>query len=959
MNLYTFSPCAPFITQLAAHVLSLPPETLILLPTRRACLAFQDACLRLNGGAARLLPRTRPIGEVDEHALWLEGGVEEAASPAISRLRREALLTRLVAQFMEAREGREAGREQALLLAQALAELLDAAQREEVGFDRLEKLAPHELATHWQQTVDFLRIVTVQWPALLREEGKEDPVRRRNALLRALAAGWAREAPPYPVIAAGSTGSQPAVAALMKVIAGLPQGQVILPGLDLALPASAWEELGETHPQAGLKRLLAAMEAERAQVRLIGTEAPTCPPARIELLRAAMLPPGYAALAPPEGVAGIRRLDCANPQEEAGVIAIILRETLEIHGKKAALVTPDRQLARRVKAALLVGYGVEVDDSAGTPVLDTPPGVFLRLLAELTDMGAVKLLSLLKHPLARAGMDGAACRRAARTIEKACLRGVRLDGGIGSIRALLKDTHGEAHALLDYLEQYLSPWMGMFSGGKRGFSAMLETHIATAEALGADLWQGQDGLALANALAELRAAAEAMGDIRPRDYAGMLRALLAASTHRKPYGAHPRLHILSPQEARLLDYDVVVLGGLNEGIWPAAPEVSPWMSRPMLERFGLPAPARAIGVGAHDFAMLCAAREVVLTRSVKAEGTITQPSRWLMRLDLALHAGTGAPWRWEEGAYAHWHRTRMKAEKLPPLSPPAPAPPLEARPRKLAITEVDAWVADPYAIYAKHVLGLKKLEQLDRAPDMREFGTLVHAALCRFAERWPEALPENTEAELVACGREAFAAYHDRPAVRAFWWPRFEAIARWVAGQEHTRRREGMRVLAEVSAEVKLGDFTLRTRLDRVEHAGGEASVVDYKTGYAPTKANLEKGRALQLPLEALAVQGTRLHELAYWKLGGERGEEAVMAEGEAAQALAARAEAFVRQLIALFDDPATPYLVEPLGRERAFNDYAHLERAAEWRTESVDGGSGGLDVVSTQHVVQPRGAAV
>ena len=466
-KVYTVPPHRDFVAALARGLLdrfgdapeSLTP-VLVLLPTRRACRTLREAFLRLSGGAPLLLPRMRPIGDVDEDDLALSPGEDlppEDESlfdtpPAIPELKRQLLLARLILE----RE-RDASAEQAVLLAQALARLLDQAQTERLSFDRLAGLAPAELSLHWQETLDFLKIVTAHWPAIREENGAMDPAERRNLLLERLERRWAQSPPDHPVIAAGSTGSIPATADLLARVAALPDGQVVLPGLDRHLDEASWSavEADEGHPQFGLARLLRRLGIGREDVRdwpepAAADEAARrdAPPARVRLIAEALRPAETteawarkpldgdtlaAALGP-----DLSRIVCRDPGEEARVIALAFRRTLDTPGKTATLVTPDRDLGRRV-AAEMQRWGVTIDDSAGQPLAATPPASFLLLLARAAEdrLAPTGLLALLKHPLCAAGQTAADTRRQARALERAALRGTRPAAGIDGLRRRL------------------------------------------------------------------------------------------------------------------------------------------------------------------------------------------------------------------------------------------------------------------------------------------------------------------------------------------------------------------------------------------------------------------------------------------------------------------------------------------------------------------------------------------
>ena len=953
-------------------------DVTLLLPTRRACRAIQDAFLRASGGRPLVLPRCLPLGDLDPEELFLAeqeglGGVlDPDLPPAIPPLRRDLLLSRLILKLgaSTAGPGGPLNEEQALRLAQELGRFLDQVETEGLGLDRLQDLVPEAYADHWQITLRFLGILQDAWPEILAAEGAIGGAERRRRLLEAQTALWEREPPTRPVIAAGSTGSIPATAALLATVARLPRGEVVLPGLDREAEPETWALIREdpAHPQHGLACLLERLGVARDEVTDWPAEVAPGLQVRRRLAAWALRPaPATAAwrdLAAglPEAerdaaLEGVTRIDCADPGEEAAVVALVLRQALETEGRTAALVTPDRGLARRVGAELR-RWGILVDDSAGRPLAETPPGVFLRLLAALaaTQLAPVPLLAALKHPLAAGGQAPGAFRARVRELERAVLRGPRPAPGFAGLRRALRATRGGA-GLSDFLvdlEARLKPLIKAFGGRRRRLAELVEAQLATAEALAASddlqgaarLWTGEAGEAAAEFLADLLAAADDGVTLEPGGFPGLFGSLLAGRVVRPRFGRHPRLHIWGPLEARLQHADVVVLGGLNEGTWPAEVEAGPWLSRPMRRDFGLPAPERRIGLAAQDFFQAFTAPRLFLTRALRVEGTPTVPSRWLLRLEALLQSfERGEAWRAEAPQWRAWAESLDRPAAPVAVKPPAPRPPLAARPRKLSVTRIETWRRDPYALYASEILKLRALEPLDADPGAAERGILIHEALERFLKAWPAALPEDTEAVLLELGAEVFKAIEAKPGAYAFWWPRFCRIARHVAEEEGARRVGLREALAEIRGTLTLdapaGAFTLSAKADRIEaYADGRLAILDYKTGVLPRVMDVDDGYAPQLPLEAaIAAAGgfpglgpAEVGELAYWKLSGGEPPGQIRRLKAAPAALAAAALEGLARLIARFDDPATPYHAVPRpDRAPAFSDYAHLARVKEW----------------------------
>ena len=672
----------------------------------------------------------------------------------------------------------------------------------------------------------------------------------------------------------------------------------------------------------------------------------------------------WRALPPsaPDALRDIHRIDCASPQEEAGVIAIVMRRALETPGRTAALVTADRALARRA-AAELRRWRIEVDDSAGEPLGETAPGAFLRLTARMIaeEAAPVPLLAALKHPLAAGGQAPATFRRSMRAMETAILRGPRPAPGFAGLRAALKDNDAAIRPWLEGLEAAAAPFTALMAQPEADLRELLQAHVECAEWLAATadeagtarLWSGEAGAQAARFVAGLLEAAPALPPVAPTHYPALLDALMEDHVVRPPFGRHPRLQIWGPLEARLQHADCMILGGLNEGVWPPAAAGDPWMSRPMRAEFGLPPPELRIGLSAHDFVQCCGAQEVYLTRARRIEGTPTIPARWLQRLDALLPSGSegAAALRSVEPALlAWWAALDRPAEPSGPRPAPAPTPPVAARPRQLSVTKIETWIADPYSIYARDILRLKVLDPVDADPSAAERGSIIHRILDAFVREHPDALPPDAEARLLALGRAHFEAAGARPGVLAFWWPRFERIASWFLDTEWDRRPALQPLATEVNGVLDLegpaGPFRLTAKADRIDRTeAGALEIIDYKTGGVPPKKHVTEGRCPQLSLEAAIAQAggfpdvdaAEVAALAYWRLSGAETAGEITQIGGDAGALAWEAAAGLQALIERFDDPATPY--HPVPRPALaprWNDYAHLARHKEW---SVPGG--------------------
>ncbi len=1027
-RIYTVPSGRPFLTELARALLAgdLPvpggkrPDALeladvaLFLPTRRATRALQEAFLRASDGAALLLPRIRPIAEgADELGILaaLEPGSEAAAiPPPISEIERRLVLTTLVLRWSDAMR-HAAGPDstlalnpaagastpaQAARLAGELARLMDTVETEGVDLSKLATLVPEALSEHWARTLQFLQIVTDFWPDYLAEKGLTSPMQHRNALIAAEAARLASQATPgAPVIVAGVTGSVPATLELMKVVAGLPNGALVLPALYQELDAESWQGISPghpEHPQFGLRKLLDALGVAREDVQLLpGAQPSGRQQARARLVSEAMRPAGTTerwhrfvqATGRPEmgeALSGLAVLEAASAEDEAEAVALILREAAETPGRTAALVSPDRLLARRVSARL-EAWGLEVDDSAGRPFGKTVTGAFLDLIANAIArrFEPVALMALLRHPLARLGLSPLELRRGARTLELAAFRapyfGQGLDGIAGALERAQADLRARkrrhravqrlgpddwkaAEAVLASLGRAFQPMAASFKAGdKVGLHALAKAHADTAEAMarttdGSKLWQGEAGEAASKFFVGLLDRATSAPAMAAVDYPDFYRSLIAEETVRPRRPAHPRIFIWGPLESRLQQPDVVVLGSLNEGTWPQSADPGPWLNRPMRQELGMSALEERIGDAAHIFTSLLGTPRAYLTRAAKVDGVPTVPSRWLLRLQ-ALLEGAGQKAESDQPWIAWAQARNALAGPARPVRAPEPRPALHLRPRQLSVTTVEKWIANPYAVFADRILGLQPLPALGRSPDAALRGQIVHDALGRFAARFPDRLPADIRTELISCADAALAELTGSPRVAAFWAPRFARFAAWFADTEPARRAGLSTSLAELDGKTVLagpaGPFTLRARADRIDVGPRGLVITDYKTGASikDLAGRAEKGMAPQLPLEAAiataggfaGVAAANVAELRYISTsGGEPpGQECTLNTKDVA-ALALQARDGLVRLIAAFDQETTPYrALRRLRFTYRFDDYAHLARVAEWSAETVE----------------------
>lgn len=860
---------------------SQPPEGLARVDLILNTARMMRRCRSLfEEGPALLLPRMRLLTDLAREAN-LQG-----LPPPLPPLRRRLELSQLIAKLLDAQPDL-AARSSLYDLSDSLANLVDEMQSEGVSTEVIRNLDISDMSGHWARAQQFIGIVD-QFIDL--HSDTVDVQARQRQMVENLIAKWRVDPPQHPVILAGSTGSRGTTHMLMEAIARLPQGAVVLPGYDFEQPPEVWTHLrdaltGEDHPQYRFAKLLSDLDMDPSQVQRWCPDEPASP-ARNRLVSLALRPAPVTHAWMSEGpkltqldqaCADVTLVEAPNPRGEALAIALRLRQAAE-EGKTAALISPDRMLTRLVSAAL-DRWGILPDDSAGLPLQLTPPGRFLRHVAELfcKPLTADALLTLLKHPLTHDGSSAEAGRgdhlRHTRDFELDLRRNGPPFPGAASFEAF-GSTRDLTSGWIDWLSRNfadqqmtapldLTDWVALLRGRAEAIAAGSQRLVAGESGT---LWDKKAGIEALKVFANLEAEATHGGEMSARDFADLLSAILSQSEVRfrdTPYGS---IMIWGTLEARVQGADLVILGGLNEGSWPEAAKPDPWLNRQLRHQAGLLLPERRIGLSAHDFQQAVAAPEVWLTRAARSDEADTVASRWLNRMTNLL---SGLPDQGGKAAldamrargqeWLDWAEALEQPTELPNAPRPSPRPPVASRPRRLTITEIPRLIRDPYAIYAKHVLRLRPLNPLVQEPDALLRGTVVHEIFEDFIRDSLEDPNRLTADHLIETARALLERDVPWPVARLLWLSRIQRLAGDFILAEQSRQSRATPLKLEAMGEARLKplDFTIACRADRIDQdERGFLHLYDYKTGAPPSEAQQKKFEKQLLIEAAMAEEG-------------------------------------------------------------------------------------------------------
>lgn len=930
-----------------------PPDTLarvhLIVNTRRMARRIRTL---FDEGPARLLPRVSLVTDLSE-SFFVPG-----LPPVLPKLRRRLELARLISTLLDAQPDL-APRVAIYDLADSLAALLDEMEGEGVTPETIRGLDVSDMSGHWARAQAFIGIAE----QFASSDGIAlDSEARQRLCVERLIERWQTQPPSDPLIVAGSTGSRGTTLRLMEAVARLPRGAVVLPGFDFDQPPAVWAHMhdaltAEDHPQYRFRRLMDELDLVPGQIeRWTPAEAPSPPRNRAVSLALRPAPVTDAWLTEgPEltqletAFADVTLVEAENPRGEALAIALRLRQAAE-DGQTAALITPDRMLTRQVTAAL-DRWGILPDDSAGMPLHLSPPGRFLRHVAQLLvhRLDAAKLLGLLKHPLCHSG--------GARNLHLLMTRDLELHlrkNGPPYPTAEDIATWAAAHGA-EGAEDW-GRWAGKCCDGPAPEPQALARWVATlcdlSEHLaggGGDggsgtLWDQNAGQSARAVIDELEAHADAGDTMSARDFADLLHALLRQQEVRDRDAPHPKIMIWGTLEARVQGADLMILGGLNENSWPEAARPDPWLNRALRAEAGLLLPERRIGLSAHDFQQAIAANEVWLTRARRSDDAETVASRWLNRLTNLLGGldRSGGPavlaaMRARGDVWTARARMLDDAPRTPPAPRPSPRPPVSARPDRLSVTDIKRLIRDPYAIYARRVLRLNPLDPLVQEPDARLRGIVVHSVLEAFVRQTVEDPSALTEAYLLSLTMEFLARDVPWPTAQRLWQARLAKVAGWFVRQEQERQAHADPALFEARATRRLDhlDFTLTGVADRIDRdAEGAALIYDYKTGQPPS-AREQEFFDKQLLLEAAMAKAGGFADLGpaqvrsalFIGLNAQREVAAPLEEAPPEQVWAE-----FEKLIAAYRDPEQGFTARRMvQKDSDVGDFDHLARFGEW----------------------------
>ena len=968
----------PFLDNLASGLLARHEtfnlgNTVIILPAEEARRNLLKLLTIMAKPKALLLPRTyivseslplkRPHREGDLD-LILPCNLLPDTLP-IPSVYRDLLLGRLIFQWQKGPDQTNSqSLHRCLKIAPTLGSFFDELQSFQTNYLSLDDSFTSDDALHWESINKFLKIIIKQWPLILSEQIWQDPILYDQLITKLLIQHWEKEPPKNNIIVAGFTGNLPHIANLLSFIASLPTGHVVIPSLDHKLGKKTWENLPEDHPQHALKKLLVDLKIENNLVpewfSPFGYSNSSAPPKHPVNFITSVFSPREDEQATNTGrktSSDLTMITAHNIYSEAQTISLIIKEFLTTNKGDVSLFAEDQNLVKQVALQLrrwnldLCNYIAHSPDPAGA-------GSFLQLVGEMicSAVSPVSLLSTLKHPMCTGHTSLTLFKNLRNELELKCLRGIRPEPGFSGIIASLNnsaDKNRELITWLQSLEKASLYFCRLVKSKKAPLKSLLAAHIdfsiwlsETGKYPATRLWKSYEGKRLNQHLLSLCSTLKNSFIIEGTEYSDIFKCLLHNIPNDTQDFDTTRIYAYDPKRTLFSSSPLHILAGMNETTWPSFSQNDEWLSSQMRRALSLPSKKKTKAFANLHICQASTASKIVLTRSKVANGVQTTPAYHFARIENAakkegMHEAVDKSRYWDHMGQNLEHKTLS----IPQSRRPAPTPPISARPRTLSATQIERWMQDPYGIFVSTILKIRPLRSIDAKVNPSDYGRMVHQALERFLQTYPTNLPPNPYQKLLEFGQISFRKVRTQPEAYAFWWPRFERLARYFIDQENKSRKHITAAYAEVSGTTTIdlpsGPFTLTTRADRINiRVDRKVDIIEYKTGALPTTPKILNGSKPQLLLEALIILNNGFEEIdtrainsiVSTQLSGAltAGNRRTIQKGISTKATELLST--IIELIESFDNENTPYYFVPHNDfAPQYNEFEHLARMKEW----------------------------
>ncbi len=942
-HIYYIPSSTSFIEQLSSWLIKKfdkLADLTILLPSTRACLALEKSIVKKSTHQSIILPQIIPIGQLGTEQFIKQEPIEILSSP-LSYYEHNLYLTKLIL----GKFGKTLTYPQALNITTSLSEIILNMSRNNIPLEKLAQIFLAELPKHFEMLSEYLTVIAKDWPLFLEQHKKQDFRSNHYEYINKLISKWQISPTNKPIIIAGSTGSVPSTKYLIKAIASLPQGFVILNDINYSISNEEWHDISETHHAYYTKNLLESLNYDRKHLIPILNHTPKY--SRQNFLSLCMLPStktwqwAEQVIDHNYDCSNLEIIECSTTHQEAMVVMLRIREILEKQrDAKIAIIGNNPSLIKHITSFAQL-WNIKINDNTGTQVTTSDQYQFLSLLvaAIQNNFQPQYLIALLKN----------SCYQEISNIHLAkleikYLRGITKYSTLPQLIELTTQKNDlELTDFLNTLHQETKELAALLKKHSASFKQLLQLTLQTGQSLttqnqSSTLWNNPQAIKVHQIFLDILNVAQIAGKILPKQFDTILATLL---NNQVIYADKivAQVSILSPLESRLLTFDYTIITGLNEGSWPSYNKTTPWLPFHLCKSLGLENRDQKHGQAAYHFFCLLQQPNLLITRAILENGNATTPSRWLLRLELiAGKLGILEQIKQNNHPLKQWYQQLY----LPQSSnnhPNLPPPRTEKKITQLSVTQIEKLTRDPYSVYCSKILKLKKLDQINKTPDQREFGTFIHDIIDNLNKHYNEILADHTLFDKIALSILDGITLNQM--IRNLWLLKFSKLKPWAMKFELDRRADSnIQIFSETKGKFELNnDFSLTMKADRIEVSDNEINIIDFKTGSIPSQQDIKSGFSPQLLLEALIVRDGELSEitteltnkkikLSYIQLSPRNFGKITELKLDSDSFIQEYKIGLTKLIMAYHNNH--PYLICPRPKkEPTYNEIAHLERKA------------------------------
>ena len=791
-------------------------DVTILLPTKLACYSLKKEFISLNYKEPNIYPISDLSGLVKLSAQYLE------RIPLINQISK-IILSLKITKYQNISYITE--------VSEYLADILQKAETYKINLDKILKIIDNDNSLYTQELCNIIKIFIQEW----KKNYNLTKAGYNVLLIDALASNIKNK----QLIIAGINSDIPSEIQLLEKAYNSDNSYVVLYGVDEHLTNLDWNNISESHHQYNFKNIFNKLNVKPDSIEAWCKESTNSIFISKALKPAKSCDDWYDNKEYSQHVTYINALD---QYDEAKNIIKIIKDNPT---KSIMVVTAEDNLME--KLILYIDQDIEnISIIRDLALSNSKAAIWLKLcLNFITEkFSLLSGLALLKHPFS--------------SIDPTLL---------SELEILIRNNNFRSNNIFDAIlegEFFNNLMIEIESfnnfNQESSFTKKLQDHISFAErATHINIWEDDLSKEFKVLLDNLLEKLDIFTNLNLENYVILFNYFIKSAYFRPEITETKRVTILKPIDARLHTADLVVLAGLNEGIWPKLANIDPCFNNMMIEKIGFPIPEKSIGEEAFNFQCLANSESVILSRSEKIDSSIIYPSRWFLKL-LTLS-------RAKITATALEKFTNNNQEEF--FLPPSPA--IEYRPTTLSVTQIEKLIYNPYHIYVDVILKLKKLSPLTKELSALDFGNFIHKAI--------EIKHYHPKESYIEAGNKALNSLKlsNNNQLKLLWWPRFIRITEWLKENQNFYCKDFLETPGRINI---LDNFTIISRADKIEIDSNKINIIDYKTGNISSSKSIYTGQTLQLLIEGLiAIDGGfscqykkkkyQLNSLKYIQLSG------------------------------------------------------------------------------------------